>query len=229
MLKKFQRNTLGFIVALCFLGGMVNTTAIVLYADTVSHFTGRALKIFMELSKYHTAGLLKSMEIMVLFLLGNATSGYILANEKREHNRNLMCGTIIVILGISLVVLYYFFFNRSFFLFILPMLVGIQNGMLIKYKGIAAKTTHITGIFTDIGVYIGRYLRGDKKEIWKIEFSLFTMLGFLFGGFFAIKIYSILEGDIFYLIGFLYILLGIVFLDSNRKRIKEEKGVHPNE
>lgn len=223
MIKKFKKNTLGFITALCFLGGMVNTVAIILYADTVSHFTGRALNLFMEISQYHTTGLLKSVEIMFLFLLGNATSGYILADEKRENNRNLRCGIIIISIGFVFIILYRFFFGRDFFLFILPLLVGIQNGMLIKYKGVAAKTTHITGMFTDIGVYIGRYLRGDKNEIWKMEFSLFTMLGFLFGGFFAIRLYVVLAGNIFYLIGIFYILLGILFLDSNRRKIKEEK------
>ncbi|MGL5100896.1 MAG: YoaK family protein [Fusobacteriaceae bacterium] len=223
MIKKFKKNTLGFITALCFLGGIVNTIAIILYANTVSHFTGRAVHIFMDLSEHHTSGLFKSIQIMFLFLLGNATSGYILADEKREDNRNLRCTIIITFIGLSFIMLHQFFLGKSLFLYSLPLLVGIQNGMLIKYKGIAAKTTHITGMFTDIGVYIGRYLRGDKNEIWKMEFSLFTMLGFLFGGFFAIKLYATLKGDIFFVIGVLYILLAILFFSSINKKIKSEK------
>lgn len=227
--KLKKRSTLGWITALCFLSGMVNTLSIFLYANSISHLTGRALGIFMELSQHHTIGLLKSIELVLFFLIGNAIVGYILAAEKNEYRKNIICGRIIIFIGLALLATYEIFYRQSFFIFFLPLLIGMQNGMLIKYEGIAAKTTHITGTMTDIGVYIGRYLRGDRSEIWKLEFCLMTVFGFLFGGFFAIKLYGLMLEKIFILISFLYIIIGTLFLYSNRDKLKKERELEESE
>lgn len=223
MVKKLKKTTLGWITSLCFLSGMINTVSIILYASSITHVTGRATQVFVELSLHHTIGILKSIEIMIFFLVGNAVSGYILAEEQNENRRNLRCGKIIIFIGISIILAYIFLFRGALFIFSLPFLVGVQNGMLIKYEGIATKTTHITGTFTDIGVYIGKYLKGDKSEVWKLEFCFATLIGFFLGGFFSIKLYVIVKENIFILIGVFYIILGIFFLNSTKEKIKIEK------
>lgn len=223
MITKLKKTTLGWITSLCFLSGMINTISILLYANSITHITGRATQILVELSLEKTMGLLKSIEIMFLFLVGNAISGYILADSSDEDRRNLRCGKIIIFIGTALTISYISFFKNGGFIFSLPILIGMQNGMLIKYEGMATKTTHITGTFTDIGVYIGKYIKGDKSEIWKLKFSISTLSGFFIGGFFSIKIYWLMGKNVFIFIGLSYVILGLLFLKSTLKKIKSGK------
>jgi Protein of unknown function (DUF1275) len=61
-----------------------------------------------------------------------------------------------------------------FCLYMLAMACGMQNGMTTRYSGAVVRTTHLTGMFTDMGLLIGHLLRSDRdfQDMWK--FSLFV-------------------------------------------------------
>jgi uncharacterized membrane protein YoaK (UPF0700 family) len=56
----------------------------------------------------------------------------------------------------------------------LAMACGMQNAMTTRYSGAVVRTTHLTGMFTDMGLLIGHMLRSDRdfQDMWK--FSLFV-------------------------------------------------------
>ena len=44
---------------------------------------------------------------------------------------------------------------------------GLQNALVTNYSGATIRTTHVTGIFTDLGLMIGARLRGrpfDRRK-----------------------------------------------------------------
>jgi uncharacterized membrane protein YoaK (UPF0700 family) len=46
---------------------------------------------------------------------------------------------------------------------------GLQNGIVSTYSGAVLRTTHVSGAFTDLGIFIGQRLRGvavDRRRIW---------------------------------------------------------------
>ena len=45
-------------------------------------------------------------------------------------------------------------------LYLAAMGAGLQNGMASTYSGMVFRTTHVSGMFTDLGIYIGQRLRG---------------------------------------------------------------------
>jgi uncharacterized membrane protein YoaK (UPF0700 family) len=59
---------------------------------------------------------------------------------------------------------------------------GMQNAIAATYSGAIIRTTHVTGMFTDLGVLLGQLLRGVKTD-WR-PLKLYTLLisGFLCGG-----------------------------------------------
>ena len=59
------------------------------------------------------------------------------------------------------------------------MACGLQNAMSSSYCGLMIRTTHVTGIATDIGVMIGHWLRHRQIEGWKLRFLV--MIAFAFG------------------------------------------------
>ena len=58
----------------------------------------------------------------------------------------------------------------------------MQNALAATYSGAIVRTTHVTGMFTDLGVLIGQLLRGVRTD-WR-PLKLYTLLisGFLCGG-----------------------------------------------
>jgi len=112
--------------------------------------------------------------------MGCIASGYVLG--EKEFNPGKRYGIMLFFIGIVLFLNFYFIEAERIFLQILSFLCGMQNGLFITYKGMTVRMTHITGGLTDMGVYIGNYLRKKHNDVWKIKFYLLLILGFFIGG-----------------------------------------------
>lgn len=59
---------------------------------------------------------------------------------------------------------------------------GLQNAMITTYSGAIIRTTHMSGIITDLGIMIGARLKGTLFDRRKAKLLMFIVVGFLFGG-----------------------------------------------
>jgi uncharacterized membrane protein YoaK (UPF0700 family) len=57
---------------------------------------------------------------------------------------------------------------------------GLQNAMVSTYSGFAVRTTHVSGMFTDIGIALGAMLRGLPAD--RLKFKLWAILIGAFAG-----------------------------------------------
>lgn len=58
---------------------------------------------------------------------------------------------------------------------------GLQNGMTSNYRGVALRTSHMTGTLTDLGVFLGR--KGHRHDDrWKGGLLAVTLAMFVTGG-----------------------------------------------
>eukprot|EP00953_Heterococcus_sp_UTEX-ZZ885_P000665 878-Heterococcus_DN1.PRE.2 len=66
-----------------------------------------------------------------------------------------------------------------FCLYMLAMACGMQNAMTTRYSGAVVRTTHLTGMFTDMGLLIGHMLRSDRdfQDMWKFSLFIPIILG----------------------------------------------------
>lgn len=55
---------------------------------------------------------------------------------------------------------------------------GLQNGLATHYRGLVLRTTHITGILTDLGSLAGMRLAGHRVESWKLVWQGSVALAF---------------------------------------------------
>ncbi|MBB1060624.1 YoaK family protein [Marilutibacter spongiae] len=62
------------------------------------------------------------------------------------------------------------------------MACGLQNAMTATYSGTLVRTSHLTGMFTDLGVFLGHRLRGLPAEPRRLWLCLAIIAGFLAGG-----------------------------------------------
>ena len=59
---------------------------------------------------------------------------------------------------------------------------GLQNALATTYSGAIIRTTHVTGIFTDLGIMLGSVLSGKALDKRKAQLFLFIIVGFILGG-----------------------------------------------
>ncbi len=66
---------------------------------------------------------------------------------------------------------------------------GLQNAMITTFSGAVVRTTHMTGIITDLGIMIGARLRGQHFDFRKAKLFTFILCGFLSGGLIGGKLF----------------------------------------
>lgn len=59
---------------------------------------------------------------------------------------------------------------------------GLQNALATTYSDAVIRTTHVTGIFTDLGIMLGRLIKGEALDRRKAKLFLIIIMAFIFGG-----------------------------------------------
>lgn len=85
---------------------------------------------------------------------------------------------------------------------------GIQNGVSSLYSENLIRSTGFTGTTTDIGIFFGQMLRGNRKNTWRLAIMVSLLFSFWMGGFVAL--YATTEFVQFSLLvnAVLYLLIG---------------------
>jgi hypothetical protein len=98
------------------------------------------------------------------------------------------------------------------FYFFVALANGVQNGISSMYSANLIRTTHMTGTTTDIGLFIGQWLRGNRVNTWKLHILLGLAASFWTGGlcsFYAVEVW--VEDTLLFNAGiFLLLFVGIV-------------------
>jgi len=72
--------------------------------------------------------------------------------------------------------------NESSGIYLASIGIGLQNGMASTYSGMVFRTTHVSGMFTDLGIYIGQRLRGLPVDALRVGVCLLVTATFTLGG-----------------------------------------------
>lgn len=214
-MKVQERGLLLLSTFLASLSGFMNALGILIFSIPVSHFTGNVTNSSIAFihGDYYT--FFNIFLGILFFLLGNIMSGYILG--EKEFSPNKRYGCMLVFIGVTLLLDYYFIEVDYIFVKILSFLCGLQNGLFIAYKGMTVRMTHITGGLTDMGVLIGNYLKKKHNEVWKIKFYLLLIIGFFIGGTIGTLSFYRLEREAFVVISLGYLSSGyLYFIWRNR-------------
>lgn len=59
---------------------------------------------------------------------------------------------------------------------------GLQNAMVSTYSGAVVRTTHVSGMFTDLGISLGHALRGIPVDARRLRLCVTIISAFLCGG-----------------------------------------------
>lgn len=147
----------------------------------VSHLTGTSTLLGLSLVSLDGSGGLHLFLILLSFVAGAALSGAIINGAVLRLGRRYSVALVIegLLLLLAMVSLGR---GSSSGHFLASAACGLQNGMVSTYSGASIRTTHVSGLFTDLGTMLGARLRGHSIDTRKATLFLLLISGFTLGG-----------------------------------------------
>ncbi len=168
-------------LALTFSAGYINAVVLGFFLTPVSHMTGAVSRLGLNLAAQNTSDLLASLAIIAAFPLGAILAGLLVGAHKLIPSRRY--GFALLLQGLLLLAATFLLHkNLRLGLPLVSMACGLQNALSSSYYGLAIRTTHVTGLFTDVGVMIGHWLRHRHIDQAKLRFFLALISSFILGG-----------------------------------------------
>ncbi len=204
-ISHYTRGNISIWMTLAFQAGLLNIGGFMACHRFVSHITGFATHFGHELVQADSSQALGMLVVPVFFLIGAMISGQLVDIRLKLHKnpRYYFTFGIIFFLICSVYVLgilgYFGGFSESMelsknyiLLVLLCLTCGIQNGTITTVSKSIVRTTHLTGITTDLGIGIVRLLNrknlGEEvtnessANMMRFGIILFFIIGSAFGG-----------------------------------------------
>jgi uncharacterized membrane protein YoaK (UPF0700 family) len=168
-------------LALAGAAGYINSVALGFFRTPVSHMTGAISYLGLDLAEGRMADLRASLTIVVGFLGGAVLAGAMIGAKKllpgRRYGFAMVFEGLLLALATTLLVT-----RHRLGLPVVAMACGLQNAVASSYCGLVIRTTHVTGLVTDVGVMLGQALRHQQVEWRKLGFLAGLFLAFGTGG-----------------------------------------------
>lgn len=164
------------------IAGAVNAVGLLGFKHQgVSHLTGTSTLLGLSLVDLDMAESAHLLLIVLSFLLGAALSGALIDGAVLRLGRRY---SVALIIESALLLLAMFSLGRGSTTghFLASAACGLQNGMVSTYSGAAIRTTHVSGLFTDLGTMLGARMRGHPIDARKARLFVLLILGFILGG-----------------------------------------------
>ncbi|WHR58104.1 YoaK family protein [Acinetobacter haemolyticus] len=191
--------------------GMVNVLGLfTVLHQSVSHMTGNASLLAMSLVNWQPDHLLYLSLVLICYVIGSFYSGLILGNGNVALGRHYGFPLSLVAISLFLTWLLIPYFPRYGLLWAC-VAMGVQNAMVSHYKGAIIRTTHLSGVLTDIGLALGYKARGLHVERRRIFLHLLIFFGFLVGGVLASMLYPYLQLQTFLISTALSLIMSVAY------------------
>lgn len=168
-------------VMLALNAGFINSVALLSFANNaVSHITGTATIAVDALVQGQTGVLFHTGAVVLSFILGAILSGMIVGQEALKLGRRY--GVALVLESLLLFIAWYGFRdNAQYAEWLASAACGLQNAMVATYSGSVIRTTHMTGIVSDIGSTLGNFLAGRGLPRMQLSLQTAIFIAFLTG------------------------------------------------
>lgn len=166
--------------------------------QAVTHLTGTTTFLGVALASGDVHAMSRFGGVMLAFVFGSALSGMLIKDSTLRLGRRY---------GVALVLESAMLFG-SIPLFMLghiagPLLAaaacGLQNAMATTYSGAVIRTSHLSGMFTDLGIGLGHALRGMPLQKRRLMLCVLIISCFLLG--------AVLGGMLFQRFGYLALMV----------------------
>jgi len=177
-------------VVLAFSAGIINSIAFMSFAQqAATHMTGIFTHLSMHIAQGDSAATMVSLFTLLSFFAGALLSGVIIMDAQLKMGRRY--GVALMLECLLLLASTFAFNEKSIWgQYLACMAAGLQNAMVSTYSGTIVRTTHMTGVLTDLGALAGQWLRGVRVQGLKVKILGGILLAFFWGGFTGVMLYS---------------------------------------
>ena len=206
---------------LSFVAGVVNISGVLSIKTLTTNETGHFAYFAEELVNRHYATSFFFLLYILSFLLGSFVSSVLIGftskiNPKIAHSGPMIIEIVVLalvaIFGTSLMLLNH---GSQVIAYTLLFAMGMQNSLVTQVSQSTVRTTHLTGLFTDLGIELSQlfFYRNtqERKKLSKSIYLRFLIIvsfftgcvlgGFLFSSF---QLKTVLFASICLIVAFLY-------------------------
>ena len=167
--------------ALTCAAGCINAIGFLSFTHSgISHMSGNVSLVGLELGGGNFAAAANTGLVIVWFFFGCLLSGMIIRQSTlrlgRRYGVALTCEAFLLLLAT-----WFLRHGQGLGAYFAATACGLQNAMATGYSGAVIRTTHMTGIVTDLGIAIGLWARRHPVDWRRIRLYLILLLGFFAG------------------------------------------------
>ncbi|MCB0508540.1 MAG: DUF1275 domain-containing protein [Bacteroidetes bacterium] len=212
--------------------GIVNVAGFFSVQKLTTNVTGHFAYFVDEIVKFNFSGSLFYFLFVFFFLLGSFFSSFLVEFISNRNERNIYIipasfeVLILILLGLfgeNFIVKY-----PNWMACVLLFSMGLQNSLVTSISNSIVRTTHLTGLFTDLGIELSQlFFYREAEQRFKLKRSIklrltiiasFFLGGFLGGIFYLrIQIKVLLVAAIILLTGLIYDSIKIRWILLRRK------------
>lgn len=166
---------------LALVAGCINAVGYLCFRhQPITHLTGTSTVLGIAMAHGDLPEALHWAMSIASFLIGAMVSGFIV--EQRTLQLGRRYGVVLMIESLLLFAATPLIHDaKDLGLYLASAACGLQNAMVSMYSGATLRTTHLSGIFTDLGMYLGQRLRGLKVDTLRIHVCLLVAGNFILG------------------------------------------------
>jgi uncharacterized membrane protein YoaK (UPF0700 family) len=203
---------------LSFVAGIVNVAGFLAVARLTTNVTGHFAFFVDEVFKLEFLNAFIFFLYIFFFFLGSFVSHFLIEwISRRNENYVYIIPTIlesVILIGIALFGHSLILQNPDMLAFLLLFAMGLQNSLVTTISNSTVRTTHLTGLFTDLGIDLSQLFfykeKGQREKLYasiKLRLSIisFFFIGGIIGGVFYpyIELYVLLIAGCSLLLGIL--------------------------
>lgn len=186
-------------VWLAFIAGSTNAGGFLAVSEYTSHMTGVVSNMADELALGHVGTALWGALALLAFVTGSAGCAIVINAARRRRSRQTYALPLLVEAGLLLAfgvlgaIHHLIGAHVGITVGLLCFVMGWQNAMITKVSKAEIRTTHVTGLVTDIGIELGKMLYWNRTpesseqpavraDRGKLRVHLLLVLAFFGGG-----------------------------------------------
>ena len=167
---------------LAFVAGMTNVVGFLGFAhQAITHLTGTTSLLGAAIARGDLSSVLYLAAMVGSFVAGSTVSGFIIQDSTLQLGRRygvaLLLEAVLLCLAVPLLK-----HGSARGEWLAAAACGLQNAMASTYSGAAVRTSHLSGMFTDLGIYLGHVLRGIPADPRRLRLCVVIISAFLCGG-----------------------------------------------
>ncbi|EDM43395.1 hypothetical membrane protein [unidentified eubacterium SCB49] len=222
------KHNLRIATILSFVAGIVNVTGFLEFKQLTTNVTGHFALFMNDVAQFEFwKGTIYFLYIFS-FLFGSFSSSFLIEKFKENKKLNVfVLPTLIeclLLFSIAIISNYEVIKYPDVIVCILLFATGLQNSFVTKISNAVVRTTHLTGLFTDLGIELSQLFfpksHPNKEKIKSmIKLRVYIICFFFFGGIIGGYLYSGLDLKLNTLILGAIILLISLFYDDFRYKL----------